>query len=70
MMHSFKKLGILFLSLVLILAGTSNLKNYSGDISWWDMPTGSIFMPLLWLLLIAVGILAAARYVRMEFSKN
>lgn len=60
------KLFILVLSVILIAAGLVNLKNYQLVFSPFDFSYASFFLPLVWMISIAVGGYLFVKYIKME----
>jgi hypothetical protein len=55
------------LSVILFSVGVVNLKNFSKTISLLDISYETFFEPLLWMILMALGLTVGAGWVRRQF---
>lgn len=55
------------LAVILFSVGVVNLKNFSSIISPLDMSYETFFEPIIWMVLMALGLTVGSGWVRQQF---
>ncbi len=54
-------------AVILFSTGVVNLKNFSSIISPVDITSGTFFEPLLWMIMMGLGLTIGAGWVKQQF---